>query len=470
MRISSRGRVFSSVGCSVVLILLTFLIASPDIVAQRSRPPAPTPAPAALPQVAAVGIRVVGAGLGANGSELRAFNERPGTAVALAIQAPAGTGIVEFDDHASKLDAFSDDKGQSLLEEGRIGPFPKIAEDGSAALVEIEVQARPSVGAVSVTAQGSLAMTLAGGSKPQRIPNVRLEPTRTMKMGTATITITNATADEESTKITFGLSRSILNTIRTIRFFDAKSAPIESRRTGSGYMNDKAELEFDVKTKDKVVSVEFDVWQNLRAVKVPFTIQAGLGLAPGGRPPAADAPRGGKDEGRGSAPINRPPPVIAPTDGAASVEAVVKQMQTAAAAGKAGQVLSVIYPYDRAEFAQAVAVGLAFMPMAHMDDPKAAEKAQKDVDALLAKHQIKPPLSRDPAEVFKTVDLTAFLTDAIALFKSQAKKGDPATGFLPVPTGKLQNVTITGETAVAKLEDKDVKFTKVSGRWFIRLE
>src|SRR5207247_2928437 len=167
------------------------------------------------------------------------------------IRATAGTGIVEIDAHASKLDAFSDDKGQSLLEEGRVGSFPKVAEDGSAALVEIEVQARPSVGAVSVTAQGSLAMTLAGGSKPQRIPNIRLEPNRTMKLGTATITITNATTDEESTKITFGLTRQVLNTIRSVRFFDAKSAPIESRRTGSGYMNDKAALEFNAKPTEK---------------------------------------------------------------------------------------------------------------------------------------------------------------------------------------------------------------------------
>ena len=473
MRISSRGRVLSSVGCSVVSIVLTLLIGSLEVNAQRTRPPgppaAPPPQPPALPKVAAVGIRVVGAGLGANGSELRAFNERPGTTVALAIQAPAGTGIVEVDDHASKLDAFSDDQGQSLLEEGRIGPFPKVAEDRSAALVEIEVQARPSARAVSVTAQGSLAMTLASGSKPQRIPNVRLEPNRTMKLGTATITITAATADEESTKITFGLSRSVVTTIRAIRFLDAKGAPIESRRTSSGYFNDKAELELDVKTKDKVVSVEFDVWQNLRSVKVPFRIEAGLGVAPGGRPSASDAPRGGPDEGRASTAVNRPPPVIAPTDGAESVDAVVKQMQAAAVAGKAGQLLTVIYPDDRAQYGQAVAVVIAFLPLAHLSDTKAGEKLQKDIDALFAKHQIKPPFARDPADLFKDVDLTAFLTDAIAFLKSQAKKGDPAEP-LPVPKGRPQNVTITGDAAVAKLQDKDVTFAKVSGRWFIRLQ
>jgi len=39
-----------------------------------------------------------------------------------------------------------------------------------------------------------------------------------------------------------------------------------------------------------------------------------------------------------------------------------------------------------------------------------------------------------------------------------------------VPKGRPQNVKITGDTAVAKLQEKDVKFAKVDGRWFIRME
>ena len=129
---------------------------------QRPAPEKPTPAPA-MPQITAVGIRVTGPGFGANGTELRPFNESPGTVVALAIQAPRGGGIVDIDDHGSRLEVFADDKGQSLLEEGRVGPFPKMAEDGSAALVEVEVRARPSAGSTSVGVQGIIAMTLAGG-------------------------------------------------------------------------------------------------------------------------------------------------------------------------------------------------------------------------------------------------------------------------------------------------------------------
>ena len=61
-------------------------------------------------------------------------------------------------------------------------------------------------------------------------------------------------------------------------FFDAKGAPVEGRRTGSGYMNDAGELSFSVKTALKTLTLEFEAWQGLKTIKVPFNIKAGLGL------------------------------------------------------------------------------------------------------------------------------------------------------------------------------------------------
>jgi hypothetical protein len=453
-------------------IVLVLTIASP-VAAQRGgrgaqRPVATPPAPAPMPQVAAAAIRIVGLGLGANGSELRPFNESPGTVVVLAVQAPRGNGIVLIDSRASQIDTFADDKGQSLLEEGRIGTFPRIAEDGSAALVEAEVRARPSAGAASLSLQGSIAMTLAAGSKPTRVANVRLTEGQTFKVGTATMTVGEVSTEEESTKITIGLTRTVLNTIREVRFFDAKNAPIESRRTSSGYMNEKAEVQFDAKTKDKTVAVEFELWQNQRVVKAPFTVQAGLGVAAGPRASgSSDAPV--KSDPPAARPPE-PPPVITAGDGAQSVEAVVRQMQSAAQAGKGGQILSVIYPTERPTYAQGVAMALAFLPMSSLGNEKEADRVTKELDAFFAKHQITPPFSREPAELFKGVDLAAFVSDAMVFMKGHAKKGDKTTDALPVPAGRPENVTITGDAAVATLSGKEVKFTKVTNRWFIRLE
>src|SRR5207248_2454981 len=120
----------------------------------------------------------------------------------------------------------------------RFGSFPKITEDRMAALVEVEMRGRPAPGAAAINVQGSVALTLASGSTPTRIPNVRLEPSRTMKLGTATITLKTVTVGDESTELTLALSRAVMNTVQTVKFYDAKGEVIESRRTSSGYMND----------------------------------------------------------------------------------------------------------------------------------------------------------------------------------------------------------------------------------------
>jgi hypothetical protein len=443
--------------------------------ATKAPAPATPPAPAgAMPQIAAAGIRVTGLGLGTNGTELKPFNESPGTTVALSIQAPKGSGIVDIDDHGSKLDVFSDDKGASLLEEGRVGPFPKISEDGSAALVELEVRARPSTGAGAIVAQGTIAMTLAGGSKPMRAANVKIDANQTFKIGATTLTISEPKVEDESTRFTVNLPRSLLTTIRQVRFFDAKNAPIEGDRRGSGYFNEKAQLELEVKTKDKAFSIEFEVWQNLRTVKAPFKVEAGLGFAAGPRSGGSDGASAAPDQGAKAAPPEKkpegPPPAVGPTEGAESVEAVVKQLQTAGLAAKGAQVLSVIYPTERTEFAQGVTMAMAFMPMGLMDKPAEGEALQKELDAFFNKHNLKPPFAREADDLFKGVDVNAYVSDALAFMKSKVKKGENPAESLPLPQGKPTDVKITGDKAVATMNGKEINFSKIGNRWFIRLK
>jgi hypothetical protein len=372
MRIISLNPLLAFRSIFVVLIAVSAGAATKPVAKSASAP---------MPQISVAGIRVVGNGVGANGSELHAFNERPGTAVALSIQAPDGSGIVEIDDDASRVDAFTDNTGQNLLEEGRFGPFPKISEDRAAALVEVEVRGRPAAGASSLKVQGSVAMSIAGGTKATRVANVRLEPARTMKVGNVTITIKSVTPGDDSMDLGVGLPRSFMNTIHAVRFYDAKGELIESRRTSSGYMNDAGEMNFDLKSKEKLVSAEFDIWQNTRQIKVPFSLTVGIGIGGGERAPAVAA-------ATPAAPSSSSPavPKIAPgpNDGAASVDAVLSRMNSAFAAGKGRDLLAVIYPDDRNDFALVMATAVVFSTLANMDDAKAAEKAQKEVDALIA--------------------------------------------------------------------------------------
>ena len=132
--------------------------------------------------------------------------------------------------------------------------------------------------------------------------------------------------------------------------------------------------------------------------------------------------------------------------------------------------LAVIYPTERGDYAQGVTMALAFLPMASMGDEKAADAMTKELDAFFDKHGVKPPFARDPVELFKGVDLNVLVSDAFAFIKSHAKKGDNPADMLPVPQGKAENVTVTGDAATATLSGKEVNFSKISGKWFIRLK
>jgi hypothetical protein len=244
VRLSSCG------GCVAALFVgITPWLGSTRVDAQRrGGASAAQPAASAMPRIVPGGIRIVGPGIGENAIELQAFNERPGTTIVLFITAPAHAGLVEIDEHASTVTAFADYKGQNLLEEASFGPFPKVSKDGSVGLAEVGVHARPSAGATALSVEGTIAVTLANGSKPQQIPNVRLEVGQTMKLGTTTITIKTVEVSGDSTTITLGIARQAMNAIRDVRFLTAQGAPMESRSAGSGYMNDAGQFDYEVKT------------------------------------------------------------------------------------------------------------------------------------------------------------------------------------------------------------------------------
>jgi hypothetical protein len=247
--------------------------------APKTPPPAAkAPAPPPSPQISAAGMRIIAAGLGANGSELHAFNEQSGTSIALGVQMPPDTALIEIDRDGSRIDAFTDDKGRNLLEEGRFSAPPKLSDDRSAALVEVSVRTRPSAGASSVCVQGTIAMTMASAAKATRVSNVRLETGRSIKLGAGSVIVKRANVTDEGIELVFALPQAVLPAIKDIRFFDSKGAPLDSVRTGSGVINDSAQIELTLKSKATAVAIDFNLWQNLRPVKTTFNVTAGLGF------------------------------------------------------------------------------------------------------------------------------------------------------------------------------------------------
>jgi hypothetical protein len=270
----------------VSLTLVAALIVTAPLGAQSNRrPPAGKPAPAAPPappapppEIVIGGVRVVGPGFGKNRDEVRPFNEGPGVAVALILKMPAGMGIVELDEDDCVLTSVTDDAGTDLGEQAKYGSFPKTTEDGTIGMIEIESKLRPAATATAVLAEGTLVFQASTGSKPTKVPNVKLEKDKTFKLGTTAITVTDVTPGAESTSIELGLPRSVLNSIREVRFTDATGKVLESDRTSRGYMNDAASIGYRITGAGPAVTMEFEMWQNLRQQKVPFKIKTGLAL------------------------------------------------------------------------------------------------------------------------------------------------------------------------------------------------
>jgi hypothetical protein len=271
----------------VTLTLAAAVLATAPLGAQSNKKPAgkpagkpaaPAAAPMAPPELVIGGLRVVGPGFGKNRDEVRPFNEGPGIAVALILKMPAGMGIVDLDEDDCVLTSVTDDAGTDLGEQARFGSFPKTTEDGTVGMIEIESKLRPAPTATAVMAEGTLVFQASTGSKPTKVANVKLEKDKTFKLGTTTITVTDVTPGAESTSIELGLPRSVLNSIREIRFTDATGKVLESDRTSRGYMNDVASIGYRITGAGPAVTMEFEVWQNLRQQKVPFKIRTGLAL------------------------------------------------------------------------------------------------------------------------------------------------------------------------------------------------
>lgn len=259
-----------------------------------SEPPAPvasaasTPAgqaPAAAPRATAAGktpevvvggIQIARVVVTDSDFSAKPFHADNGTTIVLWVKMPAGQGLIELDEDASVLQSVTDDKGANIG--GKFGSFPDEFKDGSGGIIEVQSSGFAGTGATAILAEGSLAMTVSTGTRKTRVPKVSLQDNGKLMLGKTPIIVAEVQAQDESQTFTLKLPRAVMNEIKDVAFFDAKGQPLEGSRTGSGYMNDAAEMQMTVKTTAKTVTLEFEMWQGLKAIKVPFKVKAGLGL------------------------------------------------------------------------------------------------------------------------------------------------------------------------------------------------
>jgi hypothetical protein len=225
-----------------------------------------------------------------------AFYAMPGTTLVLVCRPPEG-GVIGLDAEASRIAAFRDDRGNSLLggvaKRGRtkppIGSFPVVAGDGSAVRFEVEGSQLPAADATAIEIEGSLRLRLASGKASHQHDGATLAVQQPISAGPIAGTVTKVGAPQWGdaklqVEITFPMA---LEQLARVRFLSPdgnaiKASTSSTMRIGRG-ANKTTRMTFDLEEKVERATVVFDVWTDLREVDVPFAVSTGLGLGRGGR-------------------------------------------------------------------------------------------------------------------------------------------------------------------------------------------
>lgn len=263
-----------------VAILTVPVLAAPAPAAAQSRKAAPKKAAAdPRPQVQVAGVRVVGPGFGPENDLQRPFNWTKGTTVVVAVRVAPPFALVAIDKDNSSLE-MSDSQGRAL-EEPAVDWNPDFTKDGTTALVDLEAKSVPADGATHVTAKGTLMFRAATGTKIVKAPSVRLEKGVPVKLGTASVAISEVEQDEGNGewRVSFKGTTALMKGIKTIRAKDAKGAPVEAHWFSSGGWTEEYEVGYRFKMAAKApLNLEFEMYDGLRDLPVAFDVKAGVGI------------------------------------------------------------------------------------------------------------------------------------------------------------------------------------------------
>jgi hypothetical protein len=247
-------------------------------------------AAAAAPTTKVCGLRVVAPGYGEETEGVRAFNQFPGTTLALLVTLPDG-GLIDFVREESKLEKFVDDTGVDLrAARGRFGG-PQITSgshmfsgDNTAAVVEIRSPGLPGEGAKQLTVEGVIALRCAAGKKTATQKDVKVAPGSKIEAGDVAFTLVKTGKPdwgEEPLQITLK-SRQDCTEIAGFRFLDADGSEIKHTSGGgytmSGMGTFDVEKKFNLAREVDTMSVEITYWVDCETVKAPFKITTSLGL------------------------------------------------------------------------------------------------------------------------------------------------------------------------------------------------
>ncbi|MBN1782754.1 hypothetical protein JW948_16580 [bacterium] len=230
--------------------------------------------------VQVAGLRIVGPGYGLNGSELRAFSQQSGTTLALVVQAPDNKKIIEVDDDKCTLEAFTDDRGHSLLDGIDWGAFPKISEDGRFALIEVESKVAPLAEAVRLRAKGSVRVRVAASEITVKIKALKMTVGAKAAIGQEVVQVMKAVTEDDGLTLVLQVKRKLVDDMKEIRFSTTAGEPVEIWGQSSFTFGNTSQMEYniDMKSVPEALNVEMDLWEKPEILNLSFEIESGLGL------------------------------------------------------------------------------------------------------------------------------------------------------------------------------------------------
>ena len=228
--------------------------------------------------VEAAGLRIVQPPYN-DEQQMRAFNQHPGTHLAVLIQVPQG-GLIDIDDGASELAAFTDDRGTDLLAGDRrfgrtgVGRRARISSDGRAALVTINGPNQPAPEATGIRAEGVLKLSRAEGTETATADRVALEPDTSFTLDGRQFTVSRVERIFGERMVRFRTDMPI-DEIATMRFLDAEGNDI----TGSGRMHGGAVIgrSIDADADVSELTVQVELYRGMDTVSVPLELEVSIG-------------------------------------------------------------------------------------------------------------------------------------------------------------------------------------------------
>lgn len=242
--------------------------------------------------IEAIGMIVAGKGYGGDMDGVRAFNEEPGTRVALLARAPAG-GLLDFDEDASKLKVFTDDKGKTLnppdksaFRDSGFGMFAQVSKDSKACVFHAVGKEIPTKGAAVLSVEGEAVFAFATQKQDFPADKVSLKAGTKFKAGELNFEVTkygknDFDAENWPFEVEFAFKQSSAN-LFGVKFFDAAGTEIPSEKGSTSRMNFGAVVNeshaFKLKKNADVVKVVATYWTDRKDIKVPFALKVGPGL------------------------------------------------------------------------------------------------------------------------------------------------------------------------------------------------